>query len=357
MNKKILQKEGLVILEHQPDEKKYLYCMDKNGYIGRFDNRSIKQRRFYVSRLADVSNPYSIYNIKQFLLNNNCEIELLSTVYLANTKKMLWRCKCGRTFYLNWKNFLRHPRKKCSICIRNRYGSNKYSLDFVKEECLKRGLIKLDDNYIDAKTPFKVANIDGYIDEKDFTSIMCGKTHIKFDVRNKYFYQNIRHWFDINNYNCDIIEGNYKSNSDKMKFRCECGATYDCLIGSILYNNSPSIRCPKCAHSISNNELKIKQYLAKKKVKFIQQYKFDGCRNVKPLPFDFYLPEYNIVIEMDGEQHYSKKFLTDEEFNKLKLRDKIKDEYCKNNNIKLVRIPYWEMYNHKYKKIINNILV
>lgn len=71
---------------------------------------------------------------------------------------------------------------------------------------------------------------------------------------------------------------------------------------------------------------------------------FDSCLSPKNkyLPFDFYLPDYNILIEYDGEQHYKVSFGQNEEkLLKQQEYDKIKTEWCKQNNIKLVRIPYF----------------
>ena len=356
MNTDILSKNGLIVMSEY--NGKYVYCQDRNGYIGKFYLRDIKNKRYTVTRLADESNPYSIHNIKQFLKNIQSDIVLLSDNYKNNKQKLKWKCSCGEIFELSWQSFQHRPRKTCSLCSRNRVGVEHYSLEYVKNECLKRGLEKIDDEYVDSKTPFLVRNKEGYLDEKCFTSIMQNKTHIKFDVNNKYFYDNIRHWFYVNNYNCDIIEDSYHSNKEKMKFKCECGKVYECLISSILYNNTPSVRCPVCSRSLSNNELKIKHYLENKKIKYKQQYKYPDCKLVKPLPFDFYLPDKNILIEIDGEQHYKQKFnMTEDEFDKVKIRDKIKDEYCKNNNITLIRIPYWYMYNKKYKNILDNFLI
>jgi hypothetical protein len=62
------------------------------------------------------------------------------------------------------------------------------------------------------------------------------------------------------------------------------------------------------------------------------------------LAFDFYLPEQNICIEYNGIQHYEpiKYFGGIEEFDKRIERDKIKIEYCKKNNIRLIVIKYNE---------------
>lgn len=48
----------------------------------------------------------------------------------------------------------------------------------------------------------------------------------------------------------------------------------------------------------------IRQLLRDYKVQYIPQYKFLDCKDQRPLPFDFYLPEYNTCIEYDGGQHF-----------------------------------------------------
>lgn len=73
-----------------------------------------------------------------------------------------------------------------------------------------------------------------------------------------------------------------------------------------------------------------------------------------PLPFDFYLPELNICIEYDGEQHFkeNRHFGGKEYLEKTKYHDQIKNEYCKNNNIKLIRIKYCDNIKEKLLGII-----
>jgi len=100
--------------------------------------------------------------------------------------------------------------------------------------------------------------------------------------------------------------------------------------------------CPKCKRSIG--ETKVEDFLIKNKVIFINQKRFKECRNKYPLPFDFYLPEYNTCIEYDGEQHFKPSFGNDN-FNKIVMNDEIKNMFCRRKNIKLIRIPYWERNN------------
>jgi len=100
--------------------------------------------------------------------------------------------------------------------------------------------------------------------------------------------------------------------------------------------------CPKCNYS--KGESKIEEILNENKIKFIPQYKFNDCIHKEKLRFDFYLTELNTVIEFDGEQHFEVKehWGGEKEFNNIKMRDYIKNKYCINNNIKIIRIPYWE---------------
>jgi len=98
--------------------------------------------------------------------------------------------------------------------------------------------------------------------------------------------------------------------------------------------------CPQC--NLSIGELKIKELLEIKGVTFIQQKRFKDCRDKYPLSFDFYLPECNTCIEFQGEQHFkSVEFWGgDEGLKNRQTKDKIKEEYCKGNDINLILINF-----------------
>ena len=109
-------------------------------------------------------------------------------------------------------------------------------------------------------------------------------------------------------------------------------------------HKNPNIRCKYCSRSQSNSERIIQYYLDKYNCKYNYNYRFKDCRDKRPLPFDFYLSELNIVIEFDGEHHY-KPIRGMKHFISTKLHDAMKTQYCKWNNIDLLRIPYWERDN------------
>ena len=92
------------------------------------------------------------------------------------------------------------------------------------------------------------------------------------------------------------------------------------------------------------------QILDKYRIKYTPQKRFNDCRDVKPLPFDAYLEDYNVALEYDGEGHYmeiprSKHEDTTQKLKKVQYHDSLKNIYCEKNGIILIRIPYWEKNN------------
>jgi len=110
--------------------------------------------------------------------------------------------------------------------------------------------------------------------------------------------------------------------------------------------------CPKCNES--KGEIEIRNILESNNIIFKSQKRFKECKNINILPFDFYLPEHNICIEFDGIQHFKPMNIWGgiEEFKNIQKRDQIKNEYCKNNNIRLLRIKYNEDIENKLINII-----
>jgi len=95
--------------------------------------------------------------------------------------------------------------------------------------------------------------------------------------------------------------------------------------------------CPKC--SKSHMEKEISQLLTENNIRFEEQKKFPWLKYKKPLSLDFYLPEYDIVIECQGEQHFVKmRYITetDEKFERVKERDKIKKELCEKHGLRVL---------------------
>ncbi len=146
----------------------------------------------------------------------------------------------------------------------------------------------------------------------------------------------------------NISPNNYTIGSAKMVWKkCpQCGNTWN---GSIRWYS-----CPKCHKSYW--EILIGQYLKKKNIKYIEQYSFPDCKNKIVLRFDFYLPEYHYCIEFNGRQHYEpiKEWGGKKRLKEQQKTDNIKRSYCKNNNIGLLEIPYWN--NDKITDMIDQVI-
>ena len=149
----------------------------------------------------------------------------------------------------------------------------------------------------------------------------------------------------------DAVNDNKLLNADEYKdavtpnLQIKCGLCGNEFATSLAnYTKAGVNRCHSCSCKESSGEACIRNLLNLKNIAYIQEKRFEDCRDKKPLPFDFYLPEYNLVIEFDGQHHYSPIY-GEEHFYTTKLHDKIKDDYCIIKGIELLRIPYWDGNN------------
>ena len=131
---------------------------------------------------------------------------------------------------------------------------------------------------------------------------------------------------------------NYKNATIKVEIICPKHGnfkqnTHDHLSGK---------GCSICRQS--KGEQQITKTLIDNDIEFTPQKRFPECKNKKTLPFDFYLPKYNLCIEFQGRQHYEpvKAFGGDDGFDRSLKNDKIKELFCLDNNIKLIKIKYNE---------------
>ncbi len=103
--------------------------------------------------------------------------------------------------------------------------------------------------------------------------------------------------------------------------------------------------CPICRESTGESSIRV--FLEKHEIFFEREKMYPDCIDVKKLKFDFYLPDFNICIEYDGIQHFKPVdvFGGREEFLQRQKKDKIKNLYCEDKNINLIRISYLEKDN------------
>lgn len=97
-----------------------------------------------------------------------------------------------------------------------------------------------------------------------------------------------------------LVIGQYKNNREKVECHCNiCNSNFLGIPHAMLDGGNG---CPIC--SISKGERTIRDWLITNNFEFISEYTFKDCKDVNVLPFDFYIPNKNIIIEYDGKQHY-----------------------------------------------------
>jgi len=113
--------------------------------------------------------------------------------------------------------------------------------------------------------------------------------------------------------------------------------------------------CPKCASSKGNQ--KIDSILSKKKINFIREQRFESCSYKIPLPFDFYLPKFDALIEFDGAQHFKvvEYWGGEEGLQERILKDEIKNEWCHMNSKRLYRIRFDQDVTSRMREILKEL--
>lgn len=155
----------------------------------------------------------------------------------------------------------------------------------------------------------------------------------------------------VHNNKYDYSQVVYKTNHTKVDIICPEHGVFSMKPYSHLYGKQG---CPLCKESHLEREIRI--FLSNNNIKFNAQQRFDWLRNSMTnynLPLDFYLPDYNIAIECQGEQHFVGNFYkskgveyAQEHLKGVQERDGIKKYCCKKNNVQL--IYFTETYLMKY---------
>ena len=112
-----------------------------------------------------------------------------------------------------------------------------------------------------------------------------------------------------------------------------------------VFNQTVTDHLSGCGCSVCNQskfENHIEDILKRLDIVYDRQKTFNGCKFKNKLRFDFYLPSYNTCIEFDGIQHFKpiRFFGGKLAFDNLKIKDEIKNKYCNDNNINLIRFNY-----------------
>jgi hypothetical protein len=271
-NKYINQKSKITL----SDKEGFYYFVLWESFV-----RSKKANRF------DISNIYTIQNIRLWCNLNQKPFELLSDKYIDSVTHLKWKClkkECNEIFEIPWSNIMNG--QGCGYCAGKQVGSSN-CLVTKKPELAKEW------------HPTKNGNLTPY--------------------------------------NVTVSSGKY------VWWKCkECGHEWRTKIATRNLNRG----CPRCNES--KGEKKIKEILDSMSEYYIPQKRFNNLLGLGngQLSYDFYLPSYNFLIEYQGEYHESQqKHVSKKKFETQLEHDRRKREYAKDNNIKLLEIWYWDYEN------------
>ena len=275
-----------------------------------------------------MSKKYDYNYVKEYV--ENFGYILLSKEYKNNSTPLEMMCPNGHLCKISFANF-KNKNRRCSRCN----GNGKYTEEEIKIMLEKEGYILLS-KYKNANSEIIVKCNHGHIWKTSWGKFQSGRRcpycSGKFNS-----YETIKELIESED-GYTLLSKECNQLRDKVKIQCKHGHIYEVMVE----NFKSGRRCPYCNES--KGEKEIGKILKKYGIDFTPQYKFENCKFYKGLPFDFYLPQYNICIEYDGEFHY-KMIMGFNEFVNGKIRDTIKTIYCKENEIKLIRIPYWDFDN------------
>ena len=154
------------------------------------------------------------------------------------------------------------------------------------------------------------------------------------------------------------VESN--NNQRLWKCVCECGQVRFINSHTLKSGHTKSCGCLR-RDKFSLMEKYITSILEINNIEYITEKAFEDCIGINgwKLRFDFFLPKYNTLIEYDGMQHFKpiEYFGGVESYNTLKSNDQIKNDYCKYNNIDLIRLPYTLSNNEIEEKILSSLKV
>lgn len=137
----------------------------------------------------------------------------------------------------------------------------------------------------------------------------------------------------------------YHGTENKILIRHKCGFIWSIrphvLIGKI---NQGYTGCPHCNHKHSQGEKKINKYLTEHNITFMQERIFPWSSNSK-FRYDFFLPDYNLIIEYMGQQHYREVSFYHDTLEERQEHDKIKEQEARQQGYDYLIISYVDFKN------------
>jgi len=300
---------------------------------------------------TNINNNFDIMDVKIEKDNKN-----------KNVKKVLIQCKNGHN--PRWMRFHKLKQgQRCAECTGNIRYTIEHFNKIIKDKFNDEWEILSEYKGIFSKFTLK-HKVCGHIDEKIAKHINEGMLTCRICNANGYAYthEDFLEKVKERDYKSEfIINDMYINSNTKINVtHKECGKIF--MVEPKKFLNGAG--CPYCISS--KGEKYIRFILDSNNINFEEQFKFNDCKFINTLPFDFCIFDNNknikFIIEYMGKQHYipygfGEKDLEkiNKSFESMKIRDKIKEDYCKNNNIPLYQFHYKDFKKlEKYIKFLIN---
>lgn len=353
-------------------------CMKE--FIGR-------PNKIFCSDACMRSNYKSRLRFKKLLIGNDYD-KALSILNMGRMKVSIdeWKEKCNKK-YRNYYDYSKVFFNKLDnivtiICPKHGEFTKNASYHLNKSGCVycdkKSNIIHISDvkERLKNNQYFDFVDFDIYINGRQKIEVLCKKSGHKSYIAARHLFSNnvncaycskvkmysTEEWIEnsikIHGNKYNYSESEYKGTKNNIKIICpNHGAFYQ-----RPHLHIKGAGCRICNRSIG--ESIIYEILNSINIEFESQKSFDNLKYINKLYFDFYLPEYNLCLEFDGVQHYKsfEFFGGDVKLKDTIIKDQIKNQFCNNNGIKLLRISYSINYKNRdkikdkiHKKIINKL--
>lgn len=322
-------------------------------------------------RFFSLSNPFCKDNMIKYLndIDEEAEVLEIKQIQKNNKKRILLtiKCSCGEIFTKLWDEAKSGSYgTKCHACsVKGRGRNHRENIQETIKTFEERGYKIIGNvNEMLRNAPIEVETCEGYRGFISYNRIRQGRNFEIFGLRQnkKNFIHNANIWSNINGIGTRVLDfcDDKKFTKQGIKCKCQCGNEF---ITSIASFQNGKDKCDICAASNSKYERMVRYILEENDIEYISEYRINSCKDILPLPFDFYIKSCSKLIEIDGQGHYYPCYFNNmseenakKSFDSTVKHDKIKNDYCKKYNIPLLRVPYWEMDDGSYKnKIIQFI--
>ena len=346
--KQAFEKEGYVLLEEKylgSNVKMRYICPQGHNHEMCWDNFKKGKRCPDCQRVKNSKSRKKDFNIiKHSFEQEGYTLITKEEEYKNASTKLSYMCQKEHKHSITWNSF--NGGNRCPECAKESTRL-KLKLDFsiIKQEIEKEGYILLstDEDYINNTSKLKMICPEGHECKISWGNFKQGRRCRECAVKDKAKKQRtdfsiIQKAFEKEGYILLSKEEEYENKDSKLLYLCNKG--HKNITNWSNFNSG--CRCPKC--NSPKGERKIIKYLESNNISFIHDKNIWNENDLRP---DFYLPSYNLVIEFDGIQHFEpvEHFGGERNFKITQKRDRDKNEYCKKNNINILRIPYWEFDN------------